>query len=325
MKTNYFLNKISPFNKNLNLKHQNYFLNGDNRINSFFLDNSYFTRINTLNGDGGIIYLSFKSKDLKLNNCIFYYCSSNNNGGVIYIYQGKNIELFKICVSYCFAFWYQFAHVYTNFNNFYYLLSINNCNNNTNGYNICKFMGGDIVISNYNSSKNKNFCDSGLSIWHPIKLKSYFCSIIDNYVSDDTIICLEGNEFNYLSHYNIINNNSPQNGIVLIYSGKYIINNSIFLNNKDILLFSKPECKFEIHNCQIIHFDIIYKGNIITKNIQLNNKLNTFLMIHYSTKHCLALYLNKEFTKIGYYNKNFNYLIILFLLIIFNFRFKFET
>ena len=40
-----------------------------------------------------IIFIYREKIDLKLINCIFYYCMCTNNGGVIYFEDGNNIGL----------------------------------------------------------------------------------------------------------------------------------------------------------------------------------------------------------------------------------------
>ena len=111
----------------------------------------------------------------------------------------NNIELLKFCISNCFAKYDHFDYIYTN-NNFYSLLSINNCYNNTNGYNTFYIVRGNINLTNDNSTKNLNNRFSGLSIWYPNKLNSISCTIIDNFVSSRIIVFLRGNGNKYISY-----------------------------------------------------------------------------------------------------------------------------
>ena len=95
-------------------------------------------------------------------------------------------------------------------------------------------IGGNISLTNYNCSKNINKWCSCIDIHGPDKFYSIYCTIVDNYVSCNTIIHLYSYKNNYLSYYNIVNNNSPNRGLITVCSGKYQLKNSIFLNNKDI-------------------------------------------------------------------------------------------
>ena len=308
-------NKILKFN----LINNNYILNKNERINFYKIESSYFNKINTLDGNGGIIYC-FKG-DLNLNNCIFYNCSCTFQGGAIY-FNGDNIELIKICVNNCFASNFQFAYLQTHINIFLNLISINNCYTIPNGYTCFHLYKGNINLFNLNSSKNINYIRSGFGIVDPFIFKSLYCNIVDNYVSSNTIIYLTGNNNNFLSYFNIINNNSPKClSIIYIDSGKYILNFFILFYNKNVLFHILDNSKLIILNSKINHLDIIFKGNISTNNIQFINDFNTLMFIHFSTKYCSANYLNNfQFTKVKSFNFYYSYLLIIF--IFFQFLFK---
>ena len=159
---------------------------------------------------------------------------------------------------------------------------------------------------------------SSLNIIDPNKFNSIFSTIVNNLVSSDSIIYLQNNFNNFLSFYNIINNNCPNinYGIIYIFQGKYLLNNSILFNNKNILFFSDSE--LTVLNCNINHNDIIFYGNIFKlNNLILDISLNTFLMIHYSTKFCSANYL--KYLNFQFFNNNIFIFILLFL---FYFKFK---
>ena len=220
--------KILYFNLPLFLFKKDYIFDNSNRLISknFYYLNCYFSRINIFNGNGGIIYINNKKTNLILNNCIFYYCSCTVVGGAICFYcfiDDTIIEFNKICINHCFAFYDQFSRIETSINskNLYNLLSISNCYNNSNGHFVFSLFCGNIHLSHCNSTKNINFDGSGISIFNPTTLNSIYCTIINNYVSSNTIILLNGNNNHYLSYYNIINNNSPFNGIICINDGKY--------------------------------------------------------------------------------------------------------
>ena len=301
---------------------KDYIFNGIERFNSFIAEHCFFNRINTINSNGGIIYSSYPEKKLKVKSCIFYICSCDGQGGAIYFVGYNNIELLKICVNDCFASYAQkFAIIYSKLNNSHNLISITNCYKNNGCWDLLFLDGGNITLSYYNSSNNKNRECSGVGIHSPEKIQSIYCSIIDNYVSHERIIYIIYNEMNELSYYNIINNNSPKDGIVMIQSGKCILNNSILLNNQDTLFYSNG--KLEIYNCKINHLNQLFFGDIITNNLDFtNNNKNTIIIYHYSTKYCYADYLKNEFTKIILF-KNINQLVFIFIfLIIFNFRIK---
>ena len=212
-----------------------------------------------------------------------------------------------------------FIRTYLNSNNLFKFLSINNCNNISNGYESFCIYDGNNELNNLNSSKNFNKQTSGFSIIYPINLKCNFSTIINNYVYSHIIIFLKCNENTFLSYLNIINNNSPKFcGINFIFDGKSIFNNNIYLNNKNLLFSTNFKGKLILNNCQIFHQDLLFQGNIFTNQINfLNNLINTYLINHYSTKYC-----NEEkikFNKFKFFKFKFNFLI---LIIIKNFYIK---
>ena len=295
-------------------------LNKKERLNIYQIEHCLFKRTNIFKGKGGVIFIYYEDKNLKLNNCIFYYCCCTEDGGAIY-FIGNNVELLKICGSYCFSKFYQFSYLKTNLNNYNNLISINNCFKNTKGFYSYRIDNGNCTLTNFNSSKNFNYRISSIYILDSIFLKNIYCNIIDNFVKSHTIIYFNCYNNNYLSYYNIINNNSPEeNGIINFWKGNYTILNSIFLNNKNILIFNEYS-NLLIFNCKINHEEnYIFKGKKIINNVNINNNLiNTIFIIHYSTIYCNANYLLNTFIKFKRFN--FNYLII-FLIIILLFKFK---
>ena len=117
--------------------------------------------------------------------------------GVFNFDNGKYIELLKICViGFFFNQFDKNAFISTNYNNFYHLLFINNCHNNTNSYYTFELYGGNIGLTNYNYSKNYNIQFSDKSIGNQNKFYCIYYTIIEKYVSDDIIICLNHSENN---------------------------------------------------------------------------------------------------------------------------------
>ena len=319
-----YLNNGNSISQNNYYKNKIYIFKFQERIKLFNIENSYFSRINSFNGNGGVIYSTLKEKEFKLNNCIFYSCSCTSSGGCIYIMNKNNIKLLKVCVSYCFSKYNQFAFILSNFDHFYNLLSINNCFKNNDGINTFYTQSGNVSLINYNCSYNFNKCYSGMCISFPTELYSNYCTIVDNYVSSYIILYFKSGKNVIVSYYNIINNNSPKgHGVITATSSKIVFNNLILINNENTL-FSFTYCeKSEINNCQINHLikKIFNGNNIFIFNLKINIIINTFLIIHYSTKYCSGDYLNIEFTKIKFFHNyyNFNLLIFFYLLIIFIF------
>ena len=258
---------------------------------------------------------------MNLSNCIFFQCSCTVQGGSIYFFcnnLGTNVELNNICINYCFSGlnnWYQFGVIQThlNSNNNNNFISIINCNKISNSYCSFRIYNGNINFNNFNSSNNYNKCYSSFSIIFPTKLNSNFCNIINNYVSEYANIQLWENQNNYLSNYNIINNNDVTHGVVTNWGGIYFINNSIFLNNINTLFFSLNGL-LNIINCKIYHPQIysVYSnsntGSIFTLN-NINQLTNTFFINHFFTYKCESI---NKFTLKNKFKNNFLLTICLF-------------
>ena len=278
----------------------------------FNYSHCFFTRTILYNGNdrpflsggfGGIIYCNDIKSNMNLNNCIFYQCSCTGHGGAIYFRcdnEGTNVELNNICANNCFADWNQFAYFVThlNSNNKFNFLSVSNCNNICNGYISLSLQRGNIILNNFNSSKNFNIERSTFRIYSPTNFNSNFCTIVDNTVSEYRNLMLEGGLNNILSYYNIINNNNPSSsyGIVTNWIGNFIINNSIFLNNIN-KLFYVHEGQLNIINCKIYHpiytlFSTYSTGILLTNN-NINQLTNTFEIIHLNTIKCENYNLKK--------------------------------
>ena len=112
---------------------------------NFEYKNCFFIRLNIYQGTdlydigcGGAIYCNNSNIgiQIKLLNCIFYYCSSLNHGGAIFFISfkiGSNAEIKNICGNSCFAGKFpQFAliNLETQSNNIFTFSSIINCSNN---------------------------------------------------------------------------------------------------------------------------------------------------------------------------------------------------
>ena len=278
-----------------------------------------------LNGNGGIIYCYNIICKMKLNNCIFYKCCCDSNGGAIYLScftNGTNVELNRICASNCFTNINQFSFISTfhsaDCNNSAIFLSINNCNFNDKNYISYYLSYGNMYIKNFNSSKNFNKEISTISISRQNIFEGIFWTIVDNIVTEDKNVMLNGNYINILSFCNIINNISPlDNGVITIWYGSYIIDNCIFLNNKNTL-FYVHKGELNINNCFINLINInSHKGIINLNNYSLINNINTLILNHYSTIHCNINNFQNTFQNQIYHLNIFKYfLILLFFLLI---------
>ena len=150
--------------------------------------------------------------------------------------------------------------------------------------------GNESLIST-NFSLNYAKSNSAFSIETSTKFFGLFNNFINNQVLDSSCIRQYRNTNNELKNNNFIGNNSPNNGIIYIWSnGGFIISNSIFYLNI-IYLFFVSSGFLNIQNCYIVHIiNSLQYGSITTSNLLITNNLltNTFNLIHYKTYLCFA-------------------------------------
>ena len=240
-------------------------------------------------GNGGIIYCSGIQTNMIVNECFFFQCGCNDQGGAIFFscnFIGTNVELNKNCAKNCFSNAYQFAIILThsNSNNLCNLLSMNNCNNISIGYRSFLLAFGNISLNNFNSTKNFNIYYSGIALLTNFKCYSNYCNIIENFASDYSCIQLDGIDNNFLNFYNIIKNNSPNNyGIITNWQGNFLINNIILINNINILFYLKTG-QLNINNCKIFHQNYSLSNFNINSNNEflLNYSINLIIINHFN-------------------------------------------
>jgi len=133
----------------------------------------FFLRSTIFSGDGGVIFTSGGSYNLRVFNTMFYNCVCSNYGGAIYFCSSNSI-LFYNCGNRCscgVSSNYHFAYISSQENNVDYL-SVANCSHSTNGYYTFRFVSGKQRVDHTNSSMNKAFLGSGICIDSPISFTS---------------------------------------------------------------------------------------------------------------------------------------------------------
>ena len=270
----------------------------------------FFSRLNTFVGNGGVIYCSNSIINMKINDCIFFYCSCTDNGGAICIIcslTGTSSILNKVCANNCFSNVNQFCRIDTKVINSN-LNSIINCSNYENGLQSLIFRDGIINLSNLNSTLNSNKGQSGIEIYYSTYFIGNFSNFINNNVFEGESIKLWYCSNCFFSFSNIIKNNSPfKSGVLTFLNGVYNINDFIIKYNENLLFFIELG-QLNLYNCKVFHNFLSYSGSIIFNNIE-NIITNSINIIHYNTFICKINYLTLNLkTKQNYF---LNLLIIL--------------
>ena len=269
-----------------------------NFSDSILINFCVFLRSHTFQGSGSILFIQKNSFQLNLINSYFYNCSTNKgDGGAIYFegYSSSSKSKMKnICASYCLTSktnLYQFGLVFIQENiNTIEFISINRCSFNLNsGKYPLKLENGRQEVKNLNSSFNQVQSESGFGNSHSLMFVFEFSTFHKNNCLNGNCISLEVNQNNIIKNLNIIENNSPNNGAVLLFklNGDKLIENVIFQNNLDKLLFIQ-EGLLTLLRCGI-KFNtetLSYYGSIKFENSQIN-LIQTIEISHFSTYFCI--------------------------------------
>ena len=259
--------------------------------------------------------------------------------GVIFFSRGLDIKLNKICSLYCKTnHSYQFGYFQTYNNQFFNLITIYKCNNESIGYNTLCLENGNQKLSNINITYNYNKEISGISYISPNNMNSNFLTFYNNKVKNYNCIMLNGNNGIILKS-NIINNDSPyKNGVLYVMNSlNYSFYECIFDKNHHTLIFIESGLIFLI-NCSINHdisrittdlgnqpyiLPFLYTvTNYYSHDIYYCSQINNFISIKpVFTKEISNQelnILNLSWISIGYI---FGFIIILIIIIIYiNFR-----
>ena len=273
-----------------------------------------FLNLNNFNSKGGAIFINSNLNfDFILNSSNFFECKSSFNGGAISLTLNTgSIYISFVCAYNCYttsiSTLKQFAELNSKdqFNNYFHFVSVFQCapNHLILRSQSLYFLEGKQNISNFNSSNNQCEVHTSLCIVNPFSFFSIFCNIINNNASN--FECIMFNKFSgEMKNSNIVNNNSPLNyGVIYnTVNGIYLMNNCIFLNNKN-LLFYVASGSLTIKNSIIFHLNYSIGNSLIHSNqnnlyilSQTLNILNIICNFHYSKK--IYYFLNKSLIYFG--------------------------
>ena len=273
----------------------------------------FFNQMTLLNDSGSCIYLTSDiiSKVL-IENCYFHNCTSLNEGGSCYInLLYSNVVFNKNCGSYCYTtglhksgqFLYSIAS--NNYRNEMFLQSYSYCSRDflIDRFSPIYIYSGNQLFEKINGSKNFLYYSSSFYTHYPSFFSGKFCNFINNSLYKWESVSFGGNKGNF-SHSNVIQNNSPTYGVVLVwYSGSYIINDSIFIRNTDKLFEIGPGSILIVFNCWIQHPENFIGSPSIYQS--LNNYFNftsTYQILHFITGLC---YNNFQISKNSKFSLNY--------------------
>lgn len=252
--------------------------------NVLIRDCSFF-RIGQINDKGGVIFIQNGHYYMNISCSLFYYCISKDVGGAIF-FESSSSFLDMICAKSCKSNQYgQFADISATSVIISYL-SISNCSDSTVGYHSFRFVYGEQSLFHTNSSMNKAWITSGIYFDDPNQVDCSWCSFSHNHVSDYSCILFYGTKSFSISYINVLNNNSPQKGVLHVRNGNFAINNGIYFQNSGTLFHSEDQKSLTLSNSYIDHIGTIAQGPVFTS---INNSFSyapSYCIKFYQTYHC---------------------------------------
>jgi len=258
----------------------------DKNIN---ISNCFFSRYSSYSGNGGVIYVSASSFSKNVNYSIFYNCACSGDGGAIF-FSSSNSYLRMICANSCSGYEYHFALLSASLVNQLECLSVSNCSHTTSGYYSIRLDYGDQRVDNTNSSMNNAFRVSGIGIDSPSSFTSSHCTFSNNMVSHSTCIEFYSTSGTIsMSYANIVHNNSPYYGVVLVEGvGSRKMMYCIFKNNQNTL-FCVYQGSLEVSHSYIDHSGSFSTSTAVsTSNNNSFTNTNTYQLQFFNSIHCNA-------------------------------------
>ena len=273
-------------------------------IDDPFIIQNYSTRITTIYSDLYITYCSFFNLsnsaiyfsgsilNLLVDNSLFHSCITSNRGGGIFFSGNGNVVCNKICGYNCYSISTtritgQFIVLSTSLNNTneFHMSTIIKCPYFSSiHFSPIHIISGNQKMNNLNISLN---IENSLSAFQSLLSHTFsgkFCTICNNIVSDQQCLNFHGGTGRYISYFNIITNNSPNAGIVLLFDNSGIVFEfCIFMDNSNILFFISSG-SLTIKNSNILHTGLLSSGAVIFNS----NKgyRSTYILDHYLTNLC---------------------------------------
>jgi len=248
--------------------------------NNFNISDCFFVRSLLYSGDGGVIYIypTYAYYSLNVFNTLFYNCSCSIQGGAIF-FRSSYLYLNMICASRCSSNQNHFALLYSTTNNIYFI-SVSKCASGYNGQYSMNVQGvSDPQFSNSNSSMNSGLEASGIRI--DSSCTCYHCTFANNSVSQKNCIQFNSNS-GTMYFINIIQNYSPNEGIIRVYGGSPKFHFCIFDMNLETLFYVAAG------SIEVSHSFINHNGITSSTNNNSLTKRQTYFHFHFKSHYCNA-------------------------------------
>jgi len=261
------------------------------------ISDCFFTRFEEYSDKGGVIYAQSSSVKVYVSNSMFYNCMTYRNGGAICFDTCHTFVMKMTCVSRCrtsgtsSSGHFGYLRVY-NPSTFEYC-SLSSCSYGTTGSWAMLLYLGDQRMYFMNFSMNNAKSGSCFRSYNPNTFIGAYCTFANNIVSDSVCISLYNTYSQFrvdapIHYSNIVNNNSPQYGLVMSYDVYLSLKFCIIDSNQGTLFYSEMKT-VEIANCFISHTGVLSTSNSLSTSVNNSfTKHQTNLIQYFDSYYCHA-------------------------------------
>ena len=260
---------------------------------NFYLAQCFFSMVNTLTGNGGVLYYLASNIHMVVEDCVFASCSVNGRGGAVYFESSQGGSAFnRVCAYDCMTTTDkqgQFADITTSAGkkNWFQYTHIVRCDPlvASNGNQAPVYMtNGQQNISFFNASNNYATTNTGLSSQNPVSFNCKFATYANNRPASFTVVYISTGGASQMYMSNFVNNTSPNtNAIIQSANQNFAIEECAFYNNLNPLFggfLTAYYCMISHAGAQTIGTDCAYISNLAFSS--------TFSLTNFGTALCIT-------------------------------------
>jgi len=264
------------------------------------IDDCYFSRTFSRAGKGGVVSVINAGIQMKISQSVFYNCSANDHGGVIWFVSQK-IGFYSVCAFNCFTsptYRYEFGYidVSDSTENHYSLLSLAQCPSQkySDRSQPCQIYRGNQMLYMCNSSDNCVDYHSGFVFVSPKSLDVMFSTFSNNKGSNTclyvSVTATSGSY--YFKNLNVFNNyqSKTTEGVFYINTKTTITFESCLLSKNNQILFFVFAGSVSISHSLIQHIPSkLFSGSLIySNNVSISEvaSIQSYNYNYYSPRYC---------------------------------------
>jgi len=260
------------------------------RANLFVYECSFF------NFGTSAVYFLNSIMNLVISDCLFNTCITKGDGGGIYFScTGGSIVLNRICGYNCYSTSTEvssgqlsYCRTGDNMINELHYVSCSKCPNSAGvgRYRPIMIFYGLQKVKNVNFSQNNCIRIPTFQTYYSSSFDQVSLTAINNAASDEQVLNLHGNRAAFIRLSNIINNVTPNRGVVSIWGSTILTIDSCVFNENSGILFYNGGGSIVVKNSFIT-----LNGDLSFSSVSLSNTtkyMGSYSIDHYSTNMCYA-------------------------------------